>query len=188
MRVLSTYGDASNARELDQLLKLALGAHGTWPERQRKGRLSVDTPASNLRTISGLIGNAEVGAVFDPYLDNEALEQLIRILSFGKGSFSRNVRLLATTVTSDSRGPGKPPRFTKAGVDAWAAQLRIDAESRVLPQASEHRRFLLLNDGQSLILGPSLNSIHKNEAVSVEDAREDGPFFDQQWNRAALLT
>src|SRR4051794_16509646 len=61
-------------------------------------------------------------------------------------------------------------------LDAWAAQLHIQAEARVLLSGSEHRRFLLLNDGHSIILGPSLNSLHKNEAVSIEDDKEDRPF------------
>lgn len=184
MRVLSTHGDASSEGELDQLVRRAFGVHGSWPERPQRGRLSAETPASNFRTISSLIGSAEVQAVFDPYLDNQGLEQLIRILSFGQGSVAGHVRLLATTTTSKSHGPGRPPRFTKAGVDAWATQLGVQADARILPQGNEHRRFVLLDGGQSLILGPSLNSLHKNEAVSVEDGRADRAFFDQQWAQA----
>lgn len=182
--VLSTYGDACREDDLDQLLMLAIG---TMPERPHRGRLDVTTPATNYRTISGLIGSGEIRAVFDTYLDNQGLEQLIRILSFGKGSFGGNVRLLGTTATIH-RGPGKPARFSKAGVDAWAAQLQIHAEARVLPSGSEHRRFLLLGGGESIILGPSLNSLHKNEAVSIEDANEDRPFFDRQWQVAIPIS
>jgi hypothetical protein len=181
--VLSTYGDAGSEDDLDQLLVLAVG---TTPERPRRGRLDATTPATNYRTIAGLIGSSELKAVFDTYLDNQSLEQLIRILSFGKGTFGGHMRLLGTTATTQV-GPGKPARFSKAGVDAWAAQLQIQAEARVLPSGSEHRRFLLLDGGRSIILGPSLNSLHKNEAVSIENDKEDRPFFDRQWQVAAPI-
>lgn len=185
MTVPSTYGDASNNDELDRLVRMALGfGAGAWPAHPQRGRLGADTPASNYRTIASLIGGAEVQAVFDTYLDHEGLAQLIHVLSFGNGTLAPHIRLLGTTATTVGR-PGKPARLTKVGVDAWAAQLNIGAEARVLPQRSEHRRFILLDGGRSLLLGPSLNSLQKNEAVSVEDDREDRPFFDQQWARAA---
>jgi hypothetical protein len=171
---------------LDRLLRLAIGARGDWPTAPRSGRLAAATPASNYRTISSLIGGGQVQAVFDPYLDNQGLENLIRILSFGQASVANGVRLLGSSVTL-AGGAGKPPRFTKSGVDAWAAQLGVQAEARVLPQKDEHRRFLLLDGGRSLILGPSLNSLAKNEAVVVEDDKEDRPFFDLQWSRASVL-
>jgi hypothetical protein len=163
---------------------MALGVvAGAWPTQPRRGRLTAGTPVSNYRTIASLTGTAEVRAVFDTYLDHEGLVQLIHVLSFGSGTFAPSVCLLGTTATSVSR-PGKPARLSKAGVDAWAIQVGVQAEARVLPQKSEHRRFILLDGGRSLILGPSLNSLQKNEAVSIEDDREDQPFFDQQWARA----
>ena len=181
--VLSTYGDAGNEDELERLLT---GVVGAVPAQSRRGRLDATTPATNYRTVAGLIGSSELQAVFDTYLDNQSLEQLIHILSFGRGSFASRVRLLGTTMTTQS-SPSKPARFSKAGVDAWAAQLQISAEARVLPRGSEHRRFLLLDGGRSIILGPSLNSLHKNEAVSIEDDKEDRPFFDRQWHAATPI-
>lgn len=185
-KVLSTLGDASNRTELDKLLRLAVGSSSTWPNQPTKGRLIAEKPASNLRTISRLIGSGEVQAIFDTYLDNEGLENLCHILSFGKGSVANDIRLLATTATTKG-SVGKPARFSKAGVDAWAAQLGIAAEVRVLRQGKEHRRFLLLSGGRTLILGPSLNSLHKNEAVAIEDDTDDRAFFDQQWQTATPL-
>ncbi len=108
------------------------------------------------------------------------------ILSFGNGSIAESVRLLGTTATSKNR-PGRPPGFTKAGVKEWASQLDIHAEARIISQKKEHRRFILLDRGQSLILGPSLNSLHKNEAISIEDDNEDRPFFDQKWIQSVPL-
>jgi hypothetical protein len=46
---------------------------------------------------------------------------------------------------------------------------------------------MLLSGGRSLILGMSLNSIAKNEAVRLEADTEDRAFFDSVWAAAAPL-
>ncbi len=155
-----------------------------WPFRPTAGRLSATTPATNYRTISQLVGSKQVEAVFDPYLTNGSLEELRVILSFGDGSVANGVRLLGSAQTTT----GSNPKFTKAGVDAWLLQLRISGEARVVKARSEHRRFLLLSGSHSLLLGHSLNSIHKNEAVRVESDTADRPLFDAKWDEAATLT
>jgi hypothetical protein len=49
---------------------------------------------------------------------------------------------------------------------------------------SEHRRFLLLSGGRSLLIGCSLNPIAKNEAVALGGGdAEDRAFFDGLWPR-----
>jgi len=155
-----------------------------WPCRPMTGRLSATTPATNNRTISQLVGSSHVEAVFDPYLENRALADLIDILSFGSGGVANDVRLLGSTRTTQ----GPIPRFTKTGVDAWLAQLGIDGEARVVPSKDQHRRFMLLSGGQSLIMGPSLNAIHKEEAVSLDTGAVDRAFFDSVWSNAMPLT
>jgi hypothetical protein len=155
-----------------------------WPFRPTAGRLSATTPATNYRTISQLVGPSQVEAVFDPYLTNGSLEELRVILSFGVGAVANGVRLLGSAETTT----GSVPRFTKAGVDAWLFQLGISGEARVVGAKSEHRRFLLLSGGHSLLLGHSLNSIHKNEAVRVESDTMDRPFFDATWATATPVT
>lgn len=155
----------------------------TWPYRSTEARVSAGTPATNYSTISRLIGSAQVEAVFDPYLTNGGLEGLRVILSFGSGSVANGVRLLGSTATTT----GGIPRFTKTGVDAWLLQLGVAGDARVVAAKSEHRRFLLLSTGHSLLLGHSLNAIHKNEAVRLEVDAEDRPFFDVTWAGAASL-
>ena len=147
-------------------------------------RLSATMPATNYRTISQLVGPSQVEAVFDPYLTNGSLEALRVILSFGDGTVANGVRLLGSAETTT----GSIPRFTKAGVDAWLFQLGISGEARVVGARSEHRRFLLLSGGHSLLLGHSLNSLHKNEAVRVESDTADQPFFDATWATATPVT
>jgi hypothetical protein len=155
----------------------------SWPFRPTTGRLSADTPATNYRTIAQLVGSSLIEAAFDPYLDNSALAALINILSFGSGGVADGVRLLGST----KKTTGSIPKFSRAGVDAWLTQLGITGEARVMLQTDEHRRFLLLSGGQSLILGMSLNAIHKNEAVRLEPDTADRAFFDGVWATATPL-
>jgi hypothetical protein len=178
--------DVASPRGLQEAIaKLAATVPGMkWPFRPNAGRLNAETPATNYRTISELVGAEVVEGVFDPYLTNGALEELRVILSFGTGAISDGVRLLGSTETTT----GSVARFTKAGVDAWLRQMRVSGEARVVRAKSEHRRFLLISGGRALLLGPSLNSIHKNEAVRVELDTEDRPFFDATWATAAPVT
>jgi hypothetical protein len=183
--VREVVGKAGTLAQLEKAIALAAARGGEqWPFRPKTGRLSVATPATNFRTISQLIGSCQVEAVFDPYLENGSLATLIDILSFGSGSVAKGARLLGSTRKTD----GQIPRFTKTGVDAWLAQLNINGEARAMQPNDQHRRFMLLSGGQSLIIGPSLNAIHKNEAVSLDTDATDRPFFDSVWANATPLT
>jgi len=63
----------------------------------------------------------------------------------------------------------------------------VSVRLRVSRTSNEaHRRFILLR-GKSLILGKSLNSIDKDEVATVEDDRDDRPFFDSEWQSARPL-
>jgi hypothetical protein len=176
--------DVSTAIELrnaaDGLAHRVLGV--AWAGSPKTARVAQDTPASNLASISGLIGRSAVQGIFDPYLENKSLAALIDILSFGKGSVANGVRVLSTNKTTS----GQVPRLSKSGFEAWLAQLKITGELRLM-SSSEHRRFILLSGGQSLLLGQSLNSIHKNEAIRIEPDSQDRAFFDQVWAQAKPL-
>ena len=80
------------------------------------------------------------------------------------------------------------PDFTKVVVDAWLKQLKIKGEARIMARTDEHRRFILLSGNKSLLLGLSLNAIHKNEAIRIESDIEDRKFFDKSWSQARTLT
>jgi hypothetical protein len=177
-------GRAGTLPQLETVVAQAAQQCGkAWPARPTTRRLSADTPATNYRTIGQLVGSSHVEAVFDPFLDNLSLATLIDILGYGSGDVANGVRLLGST----KKTGGPIPKLTKAGVDAWLTQLGKIGETRVMPP-SEHRRFMLLSGGLSLILGMSLNAIHKNEAVRVEPDAEDRAFFDSVWATATPLS
>lgn len=155
--------------------------------RPTTARLRSDWPATNMAVIANLIGDAEITAVFDPYLDNAALQHILNIISLCDGSISPSIRLLSSAKAQQrSRGI---PRITKTYVDLWLREVGANAgELRLVGTSGEHRRFLLLSRGKSLILGPSLNSLDKNEAVSIETDTEDAAFFESSWLAAIPLT
>ena len=175
---VTTAIDLRNAA--DGLARRVLGA--AWAGSPSTARVAQATPASNLASIAGLIGGSAVEGIFDPYLENRSLAAVIDILSFGKGSVANGVRVLSTAKTTG----GQVPQLTKTGFDAWLAQLKITGELRVM-SSSEHRRFILLSGGKSLLLGQSLNSLHKNEAIRLEPDTQDRAFFDQVWAQAKSL-
>lgn len=181
---MQNYLDVSTLPELEKAVgKLAAQARVAWPSKPVTGRLRTDTPATNYRTISTLVGSGRVIAVFDPYLDNKTLEELRIILSFGQGAVADNIRLLGGAEKSQ----GRAPTFTAAGVAAWLAQQGIRGEARIFPAKTEHRRFLLLDDGKALITGHSLNAPHKNEVVSVDTSNQDQAFFETIWSASTTL-
>jgi hypothetical protein len=176
--------DVSTLPDLEKAIgTLAAQARVMWPSKPTAGRVRTDTPATNYRTISNLIGSSRVVAIFDPYLDNNTLEELRIIISFGNGSVDDGVRLLGGAEKSQ----GKLPTFTAVGVAAWLKQQGIKGEARFFPSKTEHRRFILLNDGCSLITGHSLNAPHKNEVVHIDTSNQDQEFFELTWNTSTTL-
>jgi hypothetical protein len=176
------------ARSLEQLheaISVAARRYSeNWPEKKAKARLHQATPATNLVTISTLIGNAEIEGVFDPYLDNRALAALIDILSLS-GSVSKSVRLLSSGHAVPGKGKSK---LTKTFVAQWFAEHNVaSGEVRVMAPG-QHRRFILLSGRQSLLLGMSLNSMAKNEAVRLESDYDDRPLFNLEWVKASPLS
>jgi hypothetical protein len=182
--LITNFGFAKSVGQFRRLMAQAARSYGVdWSSPLTTTRLPATTPATNRRTISGLIGSAEVQAVFDPYLDNRGLVALGDILTFG-GSVSGAVRLLTSTRKANT----KNPQLTKSLAEAWFKERGIaGGEVRVMAP-DEHRRFLLMSGGKSLILGLSLDSLEKNEAAHLEDDGADRTFFDRVWASAAPLT
>jgi hypothetical protein len=174
---------AMSASALEEAVAQAFADYGEqWRSQAKTVRLGAGEPFSNVKKIADLIAGHEIQAVFDPYLDASGLTCLLDIFSCGAAQ-SYSLRLLSSTRMTQ----GKVPRLTKSLMAQWFAQRGITAgEVRLMPP-SEHRRFMLLSGGQSLILGMSLNSIAKNEAVRLEPDTEDRPFFESVWASATPL-
>jgi hypothetical protein len=139
----------------------------TWT-RTVEGQL-----ASNFSRISRLIGSAHVEAVYDPYLDDKGLDNLLTLVGLAN-SVSPNLRL--TTSKEGAR------RLTTPYVKAFFKGLGcISGEIRKTSSQKPHRRFMLLSGGQSLIMGMSLNDLDKDEAAHLESDSYDRTFFESDW-------
>ncbi len=149
-------------------------------------RLRSECPSSNLSLISKLIGSYAVEAVFDPYLDNRGLSALRDIISVGEGRLSPSIRLLTSSKALQKRNG--IPRLSRSFVDQWLKEVEATSgEMRLMGSEGEHRRFLLMSDKRSLVLGASLNGLNKNEAASVDSNKEDLDFFEESWGKSTSL-
>lgn len=103
---LDAFLDVTSLADLERAVtQMATSIVGNrWPARPTSARLRPETPATNYRTISGLIGTSQVVAIFDPYLDNNTLEELRIILSFGAGTVANAVRILGGQRESSRQG------------------------------------------------------------------------------------
>ncbi len=164
-------------KTLNQIIRTKLGE---YPVTTNSGRLKKQEPLSNYQKISNLIGTANIKAVFDPYFENTSFTTLLDICSFGNCGIDAGLRIL----TSNKTIKGSIPRLTKNGVDSFFSQIQLSGELRILNSKDEHRRFLLLSNGKSLIIGNSLNSLHKNEVIHTENGFEDLKFFDDNWKES----
>lgn len=183
MNVLSTLGDAATFEDLVHLIDKAgksIGIDVTKPPSS--ARLIESRPAYNYHTISILLAGGTVEAIFDPYLQNASLAELTNILSFGSSTPANGIRLLG----SPTKFGTQSTKLTRAGLDAWLREHSIAGDARIT-KAREHRRFMLVSGGRSLLLGHSLNAIHKNEALRVEPDNDDRSFFDSEWATATPI-
>ena len=171
-----------DTEEQDRITRIVLAAKDDMVRRlQHEGsppdsvRLNSNTPASNIAKVAGLIGSTRIEAVFDPFLDNQALVNLATLASFG-GGLSRSCRLLTSKKCPDS-----------GFVALWLKEHGlIGAEIKRTPD-QQHRRFLLLDSGKTLVIGFSLNKFEHNETAHLASVPQDRMFFDAEWQKSKPL-
>lgn len=152
-------------------------------QRPQEGRtrLEAKEPASNYRRLVELIGTLRIEAVFDPFLEERGLDNLLTLIKLGS-SVSPKVRL----ITSSKVGAKVNQKYVRAWLTETGCRLgefRVSSSVEPIP----HRRFILLNGGKCLILGLSLNELGKDEAAHLEDDGPDRIFFDKEWMMAQPL-
>lgn len=171
------FGSPETLQGLDELVALGAKTYAQldWPSSPKTGRLSQKTPATNYAVIAGLTGNSIVEAIFDPYLDDKALANLLTLINLG-------IRLLpACRILTSPKGAAK---LSHTYISNWLMQTNSQAQIRKISTPNPHRRFMLLSGGQSLIFGLSLNALGKDEAAHIESNVTDLTFFDAEWSVA----
>lgn len=165
-----------------QFVSLQDGETLDWHGAVRSVRLNLSEPATNVNKLVTLIGTSTIEAVFDAYLDNKGLANLLDLVSLGV-QVSTSIRLL--TSKNMVHPPQGTPRLTASYLQMWLNQLGCTSpEVRYKAYRGHQRRFLLLGGGQSLIVGPSFNNLAVNEAVHLDPDTADRSFFDSEWQNA----
>ena len=141
-------------------------------------RLQDKTPASNKVSITRMTNNKPVKGIFDPYFDDKAIANLITFRNLGM-EFEPSVQILTTYKMKN--------RISTSLVIEFGVETSKNLDIRYCVSDREHRRFLLLSTGESLVIGCSLNSLGKNEAASIESSHFDREFFAKQWESAQVF-
>lgn len=140
--------------------------------KPRTMRLNQQLPLSNRIGLVTLTKGAAVQDIFDPYFDGKAIVSLVNLIHLGLQLIPQ-VRILTTKKVK------KP--IPEQILSEFEVENGSKLNIRVCSSDKEHRRFLLLSSGETLILGCSLNSLNKNEAAHLENSQIDRNFFNEQW-------
>jgi hypothetical protein len=135
-------------------------------------RFKEATPVSNKVSIANITCNNEVNCIFDPYFVDKSISTLTTLVNLGM-SLKNDVRVLTTSKIKSRLSPQMISDFKK--------EKDVNLDIRFCRSNKEHRRYLLLATGESLVIGCSLNSLDKNEAAHIENSQEDRNFFEEQW-------
>ncbi|HSS77914.1 MAG TPA: hypothetical protein VLV54_14380 [Thermoanaerobaculia bacterium] len=130
----------------------------------RSIRMNQQTPVSNRIGIVHLAHGSTVLCIFDPYFEDKAISSLSTLVNLGLKLHS-DVRVLTT---SKVKG-----RLSQQLLADFAREHGSSLSIRQCDSDKEHRRFLLLTGGESVVIGCSLNSLDKNEAAHIEPSSED---------------
>ena len=153
------------------------------PFRKVSVRLKKNDLKENIREIYDLVEDFEVQAVFEPFFDNKAIDTLLLIKDFGV-AFSSGIRILTTKKNLDRGWLTKKYFIDKILTNFPLAEIRFMPGK---PSQDEHRRFFLLGDQYSLIIGLSLNNPEKDEVASLDFSKYDEDFLNEKWNYAETL-
>lgn len=109
-------------------------------------RLREGTPVSNKTSIASLVRGNAVMSVFDPYFDDKSIATLVTLANLGM-SLNGNVRILTTSKVK--------PRLSLPLINDFKAEKGVNLEVRFCSSDKEHRRYLLLSSGESVVIGCS---------------------------------
>ena len=135
-------------------------------------RLIQTQPASNKSKFIDIINDRIVKDIFDPYFDTKSIKTLLSLSKLGL-KFNTQIRCLTTKRNSN--------KIDKLYWIDFNNELSLTLEIKTCKSSKEHRRFLILNDNQIIIIGCSLNDINKNETLVEETSQEDIDFFNTEW-------
>lgn len=140
-------------------------------------RLEPDKPATNRTSIVSLTTHSKVLKVFDPYFDDKAIRQLMTFVNLGM-NLNKEIKVIT--------GKKGKKSLSEDMVKSFEKEYGVSVSVR-WSDNKQHRRFFILNNSESVIFGPSLNSIDHNEAVFREHYKNDVNFFNKEWEIGVTL-
>jgi hypothetical protein len=164
---------ATSFQSFKELVSVAMQSLGQVIDSSPKSiRLKQLLPLSNKIRLVHLTRGTAVQCIFDPYFDDKAIASLSSLVNLG-------LKLIpeAQVLITDKAKKGLSELVITDFEREHGSKLNI----RICNSDKEHRCFLLLSSGESLVLGCSLNSLDKNEAARVENSHSDCDFFKHQW-------
>lgn len=143
-------------------------------------RLSKGRPATNIGLVAMLLQGATVEAVLDAFLDDRGLETLLTLRNLGV-LFSPKVRLLTSSRVEK--------RLTRSFAVAVLTELGCGGgEVRVFGADGHEGRIVLLEGGDVVSLGASLNGLDVNERPHRDRDKGDRAAFDARWAEATVFS
>jgi len=140
-------------------------------------RIKSTEPLANKSKILSLIKERKVTSIFDPYFDSKSLTTLHALAKLGM-KFNSKVKCL-TTKSLD--------RIDLTLLNDFKSEFSIDMDIQKCG-TKEHRRFLILDYKDIIIIGCSLNDINKNETIYEELNKmlktEDLAYFEDEWRKS----
>jgi len=133
-------------------------------------RLNQVDKATNKTKIIALSNGKTLESIFDPYFETKSIMTILSLWKLGL-VLNKTVRVLKTTKT----------KIDQQFLGDFESETGIELKIKCCQSKKEHRRFMIFQNCEILILGMSLNDINKNEAAHLEISKEDCDFFEDQW-------
>ena len=159
---------------------------GETGELELPKRLKAGESATNLRRICQVIDQRTIECIHDPYTDEHALLNLLKLCELG-ASISLRLRLLRRPAS----GIGRQTLASFLRDINTERSSQWEVRTYAIPE-KPHRRFLICADGSVIMCGLSLNDLNKDEVldfIPTNDklADHDRKFFEEKWKLGATV-
>jgi hypothetical protein len=159
---------------------------GETGELELPKRLKAGECATNLRRICQVVGHRTIECIHDPYTDEQALLNLLKLGELG-ASISPRLCLLRRPASGMERQT--LASFLRDINTEKSSQWEVRSDAS---PAKPHRRFLICTDGSIITCGMSLNKLDKDEVLddipaSDNRADHDRKLFQDKWKLGIVV-
>jgi hypothetical protein len=142
--------------------------------RPSQHHTSHEQPLTTWIKLNSMIGSSTIEAIYDPYLENKALANLLGLWQFGT-RFSSSLRLLTTEKSKPS----------KNWIDKFNTEMKLHAQCKVYT-GSSHPRLIFLDDKRCLTPDFSLSK-EQDGTINTAEYSPKIKLFNKLWGQSADL-